>query len=71
MAEMTDAEWADEVASQAASDGLDAGPIPGSPSHYREARTMRNKDGDVVLQSVIDVRENGFTGETDGEDNPL
>jgi hypothetical protein len=71
MAEMTDADWADAVATQAASDGLDAGPIPGSPSHYRVAKTIRDKDGNVVLQCVIDVRENGFTGETDGSDNTL
>ena len=71
MAEMTDAAWAAAVAAQAASDGLDAGPIPGSPSHYRIARTVRNKDAVVVLQSVMDVRENGFTGETDGVDNTL
>jgi hypothetical protein len=68
---MTDAAWAAAVAATAASDGLDAGPIQGSPSHYRIAKTVRNKDGVVVLQCVIDVRENGFTGETDGTDNTL
>ena len=68
---MTDAAWAAAVAAQAASDGLDAGPIPGVASHYRIANTVRNKDGDVVLQSVMDLRTNGFTGETDGVDNTL
>lgn len=62
MAEMTDAAWAASVAAGAA--GLNA-------NHIRIARTVRNKSGVVVLQAVIDVRNNGFTGEANGTDNPL
>lgn len=68
----TPAEWAATVAADALADGCDAGQLPGgAASHYRQAITMFDKDGNVAEQSAIDIFTAGHVTENLFDPNQL